>query len=238
MVVKGDSSFARPAIALHKQVMSASTELLEVVAMENIERAGDGTVGQVMIPVLPPELLLDWNQQVKRVRQLPHWRKWVHTPFWQERYQEEFRLPAARPGFLDSEATSNTATGPVDRPLEVEAWRLPGRDDGSEDEQHPPYEQEAQVVTGEVSANYTAGGDMLRRTTNAAGREARELSPIPNVPRDTSANAALDGATVVQGSPDRDSISTDGLNQLKRVWRTSFKVCSWISLKVRSLACE
>ena len=60
---------------------------------------------------------------------------------------------------------------------------------------------------------------MLRRTTNAAAREARESSPTPNGLRDVTASAIalVDGVNTVQGSPDRDSISTAGLHQLTRV---------------------
>ena len=53
---------------------------------------------------------------------------------------------------------------------------VPVIDDGSEHEEHPPYEFEDQVVTGEASTRHTAGGNMLRRATNAAVREAREMS--------------------------------------------------------------
>ena len=111
------------------------------------------------------------------------------------------------------EVISDTALDTVVRPREVEAWRVPVIDDGSEDEEHPPYELGDQVVTGEVSTRHRAGGDMLRRTTNAAVREARESSPAPSVPRDItpSANATLDGINTAEDSPDSDSISTAGL---------------------------
>ena len=53
---------------------------------------------------------------------------------------------------------------------------VPVIDDVSEHEEHPPYEFEDQVVTGEASTRHTAGGNMLRRRTNAAMQEAREMS--------------------------------------------------------------
>ena len=46
------------------------------------------------------------------------------NPFWSERYQEEFRLLAARPDFLNGEAVSNTAVDTVVSPPEVEAWMV------------------------------------------------------------------------------------------------------------------
>ena len=51
---------------------------------------------------------------------------------------------------------SNTAADTLVRPPEVEAWMVPVINDGSEDEEHPPYELEDQVVTGEASTRHTA----------------------------------------------------------------------------------
>ena len=116
------------------------------------------------------------------------------NPFCSERQQEEFRLRHARPGFLDGEVLSDTVTEPVVRPEEVEAWRVPVMDN-SDEELHPPYEWEAQAVPEETYTRHTAGGDMLRRTTSAAVREIRALSPSATVGRDSG---------VAQQSPDRD----------------------------------
>ena len=102
---------------------------------------------------------------------------------------------------------SDTAGVPVTRPPDVEAWRVPILDNSDED-LHPNYEQEAQVVPEEPTAWHTAGGDMLRRTTSAAAREGRAISPGATVGRDSG---------VLQQSPDRYIISTAGLNQVHRM---------------------
>ena len=112
-----------------------------------------------------------------------------------------FRLQHARPDFLDGEVLSDTANVPVMRPQDVEAWRVPIMDDSDD-------EQEAQVVPEEPSARHTAGGDMLRRTTRAATREGRAISPSGPVGRDSG---------VLRQSPGRDSISTAGLHQVSRM---------------------
>ena len=80
--------------------------------------------------------------------------------------------------------------------------------DNSDEEVHPPYEREAQAMPEETSTRHTAGGDVLRRTTSAAVREIRALSASATVGRDSG---------VVQQSPDRDSISTAGLNEVRLV---------------------
>ena len=63
-------------------------------------------------------------------------------------------------------------------------------------------------LSEELSAMHTAGADMLRITTSAAAREGRAISPSATVGRNSG---------VLQQSPDRDRISTAGLNQVNRV---------------------
>ena len=109
----------------------------------------------------------------------------------------------ARPGFA-----------PVLRPPEIAARDIPVRDGAAEQELHPPYELEAQVIADDASTRHTAGGSMLRRTTNAI-REARDQSSV--VPATTAFGSTSENGEVrLQQSPDRDSISTAGLNQPSR----------------------
>ena len=134
--------------------------------------------------------------------------------FWSERQQEEFRLQQARPGFLEEEVLTDNGANTVLRPPEIAARDIPVRDDEADQELHPPYEREAQVIADDVSTRHIAGGSMLRRTTNAI-REARDQSPV--VPATTAfGSTAENGEVRLQQSPDRDSISTAGLNQPSR----------------------
>ena len=120
----------------------------------------------------------------------------------------------ARPGFLEEEVFNENGDAPVLRPPEIAARDIPVRDDEAEQELHPPYELEAQVIADDASTRRTAGGSMLRRTTNAV-REAREQSPV--VPATTAlGSTAENGGVRLQQSPDGDSISTAGLNQPSR----------------------
>ena len=101
----------------------------------------------------------------------------------------------------------------------MEAWQVPVRDDVSVDDEHPPYGQDEQMTPGEEPVRHTAGGDMLRRTANAALNEAGGQSPVigtrnpDNSPGETAASSNTKAA---QGSPDRCSILTAGLNQLNQ----------------------
>ena len=136
------------------------------------------------------------------------------NPFWSERMQEEFRLQAARPEFLSDETTDERVTERV----KVDAWRIPIRDDTSVDDEHTPYDL-VQSVCGGLPSSHTAGGDMLRRT--AAFREPCDQTAVlaaPDASRDLAHSAQVNssGVDARQGSPDRYSISTAGLNQTTR----------------------
>ena len=74
------------------------------------------------------------------------------NPFWSERMQEEYRLNAARLGFLDD--YSQLLNQPGERQLGVEAWQVPVRDDVSVDDEHSPYGQESQATPEEVHARF------------------------------------------------------------------------------------
>ena len=126
------------------------------------------------------------------------------NPFWSARMQEEYRLRAARPDFLGDETTEVRATERVD----ADALKVPVREDASVDDEHPPYDME-QIPLGENPGRHTAGGDMLRRTMNAAARESdvesatvrgTQVANCGLVPS-TRANVSPSGAA--QGSPDR-----------------------------------
>ena len=138
------------------------------------------------------------------------------NPFWSERMQEEFRLQAARPGFLNDETADELAGERV----EVDACRVPILDDTSVDEEHVPYDFE-QLGSGEVPSRHAAGGDMLRRTTNAAFQETGDQSALlaaSDASRHLAQSAQVNssGVDAVQRSPDRYSISTAGLNPMTR----------------------
>ena len=77
------------------------------------------------------------------------------NPFWLERYQDEFRLQAARPDFFSDE----TAEGLVTQ--QAKACRVPIKDNRSVDEEHPPYELVEQPSPEEVPVRHTSGGDMF-----------------------------------------------------------------------------
>ena len=83
----------------------------------------------------------------------------------------------ARFGFLEEEVFNGNGDTPVLRPPEIAARDIPVRHDEAEQELHPPYELEGQVIADDMSTRHTAGVSMLRRTTNAI-REAREQSPV------------------------------------------------------------
>ena len=83
-----------------------------------------------------------------------------------------------------------------------------------------PYDMEP-ANPGEPPVRQTAGGDLLRRTMNAAPRESEvDQATVPgamNINRDLAPGAQTStcGRDAAQGSPDRYrySISTAGLNQ-------------------------
>ncbi|CAE7447999.1 unnamed protein product [Symbiodinium pilosum] len=101
------------------------------------------------------------------------------NPFWFEFAQCEYRLRAARPELLDGQAISEDRDGfHAERPEALErigagadAWRVPVNNEESFVDEHPPYELE-QRNPGWTPVRHTAGGEMLRRTTNAAPQSA------------------------------------------------------------------
>ena len=146
-----------------------------------------------------------WSQLVQStVRRLPSLQLETPIRFGRQGCRKSIAFGQLGLNFLGDETTEVRATERVD----ADALKVPVREDASVDDEHPPYDME-QIPLGENPGRHTAGGDMLRRTMNAAARESdvesatvrgTQVANYGLVPS-TRANVRPSGAA--QGSPDR-----------------------------------